>query len=1296
MKSVITLVKSGLVFLFLLTQFHGAEAQTLPTAVPDQAITFENSRPVASIVQEPVHGRLYTLTVTAGRQAITSMKIDWYDRSPRDRFSGMLAAGESYVISHQYPRYLRNYPVTVEVQDVTGAVFSLRVMTPGFQLINILPVAKEDAASTFADTPVVIPVLANDTDADGDPLALATVLQPGNGSVVRNNNGSVTYTPNPNFAGVDSFSYTIQDGYQSATGTVTVTVVPRAPVVNAVLAPEAIMAGDTATLSWNTAWAENVVIDQGIGAVATSGAVAVSPTADTTYTVRATNAGETVSAEVFVKVVRPVFRGAALTAADQKYQESWFGAAVAMGGDYAVVGAPLADVAGKEDCGAAYIFKWEGGSWQQQAKISARTGLPWDYFGSAVAISGDSVIVGAAYAEVDGQYTAGAAYIFERQGESWVEQGRLTSTTPAAGEYFGTSVSISGNHAIVGVDTRNENLHTPKVYIFNYNGQNWSHQTQFSPSDGESYWHFGTSVAISGNYAVAGAPYNFVSGDQGSVYVYAYDGSAWHEEALLTAGAAGADDNFGFSVAIAGDSIIAGALNGDMAEPYGAEGEGGTLLVDNAGAAYIFRRGAGAWHEQARLTPSDAADWLNFGLSVAINGDYAVVGADHNFNNGANRFSSNYVFRRYGTRWVEQKIIHAGYATARDEFGPYIGLSADHFLVGNYSTGNILNTGEAYAYTLPKVTAKITAEPTIDPNGASVLTWYADNASSCSIAPGIGPVPVQGSVQVQAAETTTYTLTAVGPLGTATDQATVTVGYPLPAISVSASPSTIRSGEPVTLIWSASVYTHGVVIDNGLGAVPVNGAIEVSPAATTTYTFTASGPGGTGTQDITVTVLPPEVHLAAAPASIPRGGKAILTWNSAGAETATLDNGIGAVPLHGTLSVSPAATTTYTITATGPSGTGTASVTVQVTPPPPVARLVAAPTAIIRGQQAKLDWETEGADSVRFGYGLTEFPVNRLGTLIVSPAATTTYRIKAANPNGNTLAAVTVRVLDPSSLAVAITSPQGGEDVSLPQMLVQGIMTTGADEVGVTVNGIPAQVQGNRFFVNNLPLVQGENNITVKATEPGGATVSDTVTVSVDTSQPADWLELHMNPDSGAAPLLANLRADWHLSFVPENTYVSFDGPARVTVTPLSPTEADLSFPVPGIYTIIYTVADIHGKEYQQEIMVHALDRTGLDTLLQARWQGMKARLAGQDIEGGLGYFLAEAQENYRRAFTALHDELPQLVADMQGTALIYATDGRAKYRINRGHDVDGTEVAITYYIYFVKDANGLWKIEQF
>jgi hypothetical protein len=109
------------------------------------------------------------------------------------------------------------------------------------------------------------------------------------------------------------------------------------------------------------------------------------------------------------------------------------------------------------------------------------------------------------------------------------------------------------------------------------------------------------------------------------------------------------------------------------------------------------------------------------------------------------------------------------------------------------------------------------------------------------------------------------------------------------------------------------------------------------------------------------------------------------------------------------------------------------------------------------------------------------------------------------------------------------------------------------------------------------------------------------------------------------------------------------------------------------------------------------MDGTILDSLLRLKWEGMKSALAAQDVEGGLVYFLESSKENYRGTLEAVAVDLPQIIPGLQDIEMIYAKNGRVKYRLNRVHDIDGTPVTITYYIYFVQETKtGLWKIEQF
>jgi len=161
----------------------------------------------------------------------------------------------------------------------------------------------------------------------------------------------------------------------------------------------------------------------------------------------------------------------------------------------------------------------------------------------------------------------------------------------------------------------------------------------------------------------------------------------------------------------------------------------------------------------------------------------------------------------------------------------------------------------------------------------------------------------------------------------------VTVTYPAPTVSISASPETMLIGESSTLTWS-STNVDSAAIDQGIGTVAVNGSIAVSPTETTTYTITANGPGGTATTSVTVTVTypPPTVTISADPETIQIGESSILTWSSTYANSCVIDQGIGSVALNGSITVSPTETTTYTITAIGPGGTATASVTATVIP----------------------------------------------------------------------------------------------------------------------------------------------------------------------------------------------------------------------------------------------------------------------------------------------------------------------------------------------------------------------------
>jgi len=324
----------------------------------------------------------------------------------------------------------------------------------------------------------------------------------------------------------------------------------------------------------------------------------------------------TICATAILAIVQPAYAEITefkLTASDAAGGDL-FGRSVSISGDYAIVGAHGNDDAGSIS-GSAYIFVRDGESWTEQAKLTASDAAAFDFFGSSVSISGDYAIVGAWADDA-----SGSAYIFVRVGESWTEQAKLTASDAAVGDRFGESVSISGDYAIVGVrgddDAGNA---SGSAYIFVRVGESWTEQAKLTASDAAADDGFGWSVSISGNDwgndAIVGALDDDDGGSRsGSAYVFVRDGQSWTEQAKLTAGDAAAGDRFGEAVSISGDDAIVGAIGDD---------DGGST----SGSAYVFVRDGQSWTEQGKLTAADAAAGDQFGISVSISGDDAIVGA---------------------------------------------------------------------------------------------------------------------------------------------------------------------------------------------------------------------------------------------------------------------------------------------------------------------------------------------------------------------------------------------------------------------------------------------------------------------------------------------------------------------------------------------------------------------------------------------------------------------------------------------------------------------------------------------
>ena len=264
-----------------------------------------------------------------------------------------------------------------------------------------------------------------------------------------------------------------------------------------------------------------------------------------------------------------------------------FGSSIDISGDYLVVGARGDD----SNKGAAYIYMRNGTNWTQQQKITASdgsgdvSGYVGDKLGESVSISGDYVIAGARF---DNQYK-GAAYIYVRSGTTWSQQQKLTASPTRANDRFGSSVSISGDYAIVGnIETGNTN-DSGSAYIYVRSETTWSQQQKITPSDGSGSDNFGWSVSLSGDYAIVGA-FNKNSAT-GAAYIYTRNGTTWSQQQKIQRRATKqATDQFGSSVSISGDYAIVGAH---------AEDPGGT---SDAGAAYVYKRDGTTWTRTAKDT----------------------------------------------------------------------------------------------------------------------------------------------------------------------------------------------------------------------------------------------------------------------------------------------------------------------------------------------------------------------------------------------------------------------------------------------------------------------------------------------------------------------------------------------------------------------------------------------------------------------------------------------------------------------------------------------------------------------
>ncbi|MDG2423998.1 MAG: hypothetical protein P8M22_08470 [Phycisphaerales bacterium] len=385
----------------------------------------------------------------------------------------------------------------------------------------------------------------------------------------------------------------------------------------------------------------------------------------------------------------------------------YFGCSVAISGTTALIGADGDDDNGYNS-GSAYILEQQDdGTWLETAKLTALDGASNDWFGLSVAISETTALVGA-YEDDDNGSDSGSAYIFERQPDgSWLEIPKLTASDGAEGDYFGFSVAISGTTALVGAvwDDDNGN-NSGSAYIFEQQPDgSWLETAKLLASDGAAVDFFGEFVAISGTTALVGARLDDENGDSsGSAYIFEQqEDGTWLETTKLLASDGAESDNFGYPVTLSGTTALVGA--------YGNDDNG-----SSSGSAYIFeQQDDGTWLETAKLLASDGAggDW--FGISVAISGTTALVGAFWDDDNGE-KSGSAYIFEQQEDGfWLETAKLIASDGASDDQFGDSVATSGTTAMIGAYrDDDNGTDSGSAYMF------AVVNGIDAVDCNGNAI------------------------------------------------------------------------------------------------------------------------------------------------------------------------------------------------------------------------------------------------------------------------------------------------------------------------------------------------------------------------------------------------------------------------------------------------------------------------------------------------------------------------------------------------------------------------------------------------
>ncbi len=597
-----------------------------------------------------------------------------------------------------------------------------------------------------------------------------------------------------------------------------------------------------------------------------------------------------------------------LTSSDGRANQD-FGCAVALDGDTLAVGS-LYDVIGMNSVqGSVYVFTRNGAVWTLQQKLTADDGEANDQFGHAVALRGDTLVVGANGDDVGGKANQGSAYIFTRNGTVWAQRQKLTAVgiDGLPGDKFGSSVALSGH--TVGVGAPGMDNYRGSAYVFTFNGQVWKQQAKLSANDGAESDFFGGAIALEGDTLAVGARDDSIGANalQGSAYVFTRSGAVWAQSAKLVASDGALNDHFGGAVALSDDMLVVGAV-------FNAVGANA-----RQGSAYVFARVGAAWVPAQKLTASDGAAEDNFGSSVALRDGVLVIGAQKDTIGMSGQQGSAYVFTFEGG-WRQRQKLTASDGAARDEFGEAVALSGDTLVVGVRSddiNGNS-DQGSVYIFNSPPCPALTIGPPGL-PNGALGAAYnqqltasgsgggdYQFTVSGGALPPGL-TLDQSGLLHGASAATGTYrfTITTTFLLSgcSGSRDYAITVTPPCPAITIL--PTTLPNGGidteynlPLTAAGGQAPYSFSVTAGALPGGLSLSnaGALAGAPTASGSFDFTGAAVdanGCRGSRAYTLVVSGCFYTVAPTPQSfsaIAQTGNVTVATTSSCAWTAQSDN----------------------------------------------------------------------------------------------------------------------------------------------------------------------------------------------------------------------------------------------------------------------------------------------------------------------------------------------------------------------------------------------------------------------